>query len=260
MSDDTSEVFDVYASDLTKAMDEISTLLVDYPIVAIDTEFPGYFDNHAQLSLLTQRQFLSNHASSYAIYKLNIDSLQLIQLGISLSNSAGETPKPHSTWQFNMLFDDTTPLSSGSSMNLLREHNIDFARLKNDGIHPVALSYELQTSGLVYNRNLTYVCFHGSCDFGYLAKAVTCNDLPYTKRDFDDLLYILFPGKLYDLKHCGLWSGSLESLAVSNGVRWQGHQHQAGSDALVTLKTFHLLKDSADFLNSKNDHVIYGFN
>lgn len=259
MDEGVGEIFDVYAGDLTKAMQDISRLLIDYPIVAIDTEFPGYFDNPAQLSLLTQRQFLSNHASSYATYKLNIDSLQLIQLGISLSNNYGETPKPHSTWQFNMLFDDATPLSSDSSMSLLREHNIDFKRLKNDGIHPVAFSYEIQTSGLVYNRNLTYVCFHGSCDFGYLAKAVTCNDLPYTKHDFDDLIRILFPGKIYDLKYSGSWPGSLEALAATNGVRWQGHQHQAGSDALVTLKTFHLLKNKANFLNPKNDHVIYGF-
>lgn len=41
MSGDTSEIFDVYASDLTQAMQEISSLLADYPIVAIDTEFPG---------------------------------------------------------------------------------------------------------------------------------------------------------------------------------------------------------------------------
>lgn len=259
MGGDTSEIFDVYAGDLVQAMQEISSLLIDYPIVAIDTEFPGYFENTVQLSLLTQRQILSKHASAYAAYKINVDSLQLIQLGISLSNSAGETPKPHSTWQFNMLFDETTPLATTNSMNLLREHGIDFPRLSKDGIHPVALSYEIQTSGLIYNRNLTYVCFHGSSDFGYLTKAVTCNDLPYSKKDFDELLCILFPGKLYDLKHCGSWTGSLESLAGSYGVRWQGFQHQAGSDALVTLKTFHLLKDSVDFLNPANDHVIYGF-
>lgn len=144
-------------------------------------------------------------------------------------------------------------------MNLLREHGIDFPRLSRDGIHPVAFSYEIQISGLIYNRSLTYVCFHGSSDFGYLTKAVTCNDLPYSKKDFDELLRILFPGKLYDLKHCGSWSGSLESLAGSYGVRWQGFQHQAGSDALVTLRTFHLLKDNVDFLTPANDHVIYGF-
>lgn len=60
MSGDTSEIFDVYASDLTQAMQEISSLLADYPIVAIDTEFPGYFENTVQLSFLLSVRFFQS--------------------------------------------------------------------------------------------------------------------------------------------------------------------------------------------------------
>lgn len=227
----------VYAGDLTTAFRTISDLIERYPFVGIDTEFPGFHEDVEYLALKLNRPFLSSYATAYARFKLNIDSKHLIQLGITLSDADGVLPKPVSTWQFNFLFDEKTDLSQESSLALLREHQIDFARHKTHGIHPMAFSYELVTSGLVFNKNLTYICFHGASDFGYLVKCVTCTDLPHTLGDFRNVVENLFPN-VYDLKHCYAWPSSLAAMASESGVYREGIQHQAGSDSWVTLQVF----------------------
>lgn len=234
-------VVDVFRFNLSQACREITSLIGRYPIVAIDTEFPGYFEDLSQLVRLSNISVPPDVLASptdYQRLKINVDALSLIQLGISLSDFEGNTPQPHSTWQFNMLFDETTSIVNNDSLELLRGQGIDFSKLKRDGIHPAVLSYELQASGLLHNRSLVYLCFHGVYDFGYLVKTITMDDLPKSKREFNSLLRILFPGRLYDLKQCYSWIGSLESLADMQGVQRLGIQHQAGSDAWVTSSIF----------------------
>jgi CCR4-NOT transcription complex subunit 7/8 len=38
---------------------------------------------------------------------MNVNETNLIQVGITLADEKGKTPKPVSTWQFNMKFDKT---------------------------------------------------------------------------------------------------------------------------------------------------------
>ncbi len=42
--------------------------------------------------------------SNYKNIKMNVDNLKMIQIGITLSNEAGEFPEGISTWQFNFKF------------------------------------------------------------------------------------------------------------------------------------------------------------
>lgn len=107
-------------------------------------------------------------------------------------------PAPISSWQFNLNFDLSQELINTGALNLLRESGIDFGLLSKHGIDPIYLGERLTTSGLVYNENLTWICFHGASDMGYMYKLLTCDKMP-TRDVFRDQLKIIFP-KLLDLK------------------------------------------------------------
>lgn len=80
-----------------------------------------------------------------------------------------------------------------------------------------------------------WFCFHGNQDFGYLVKQCCFDPLPVELQDFRNLLNTLFPN-LTDLKTSLKWEFGLSTLAQYYNVNREGTEHQAGSDALLTLK------------------------
>ena len=56
----------------------LSLLVEDYPILGIDTEFPGYFEEIDQLVARSNERPLSHLISRYGKFKANIDNLKLI--------------------------------------------------------------------------------------------------------------------------------------------------------------------------------------
>jgi len=79
-----------------------------------------------------------------------------------------------------------------------------------------------------------------------------------------EYIKIFFPN-VYDLKIIvaemnDLKSGSLQKLACDLDIRRTGTQHQAGSDAMLTLLSFCKLKDLyfPDGFTSKITNKIYG--
>ena len=56
-----------------------------------DTEFAGFVVRGPQ--------------TKYELVRQNVNSLKIIQLGLTLANPQMETPTPISTWQFNFKFD-----------------------------------------------------------------------------------------------------------------------------------------------------------
>jgi CCR4-NOT transcription complex subunit 7/8 len=84
---------------------------------------------------------------------------------------------------------------------------------------------------------------HDRSDFGYLLKILTASKLPETNEGFAKLCKVFFP-VMYDLKHLMRYCpgqsfhGGLSKLSDALGVKRVGVCHQAGSDALVTLKCF----------------------
>lgn len=56
---------DVYADDLDDVMLEISKIIEDYPIVGIDTEFPGVFYDSNKISAAAEIPPLSSLAGPY---------------------------------------------------------------------------------------------------------------------------------------------------------------------------------------------------
>lgn len=77
----------------------ITELLEKYPFIAMDTEFPGVIIEDSQ------EMYRNAEQRDYIKVKLNVDMLNVIQIGITLMDENGKTPEPVCTWQFNFNFD-----------------------------------------------------------------------------------------------------------------------------------------------------------
>jgi CCR4-NOT transcription complex subunit 7/8 len=249
-----SGIIEVYEDNFLQEMKNLSLLVKEYNYIGMDTEFPGIVYS---LSSLTDDFY-------YKSLKLNVDSLKLIQVGITLSNEKGEYPKPIRTWQFNLEFDITKDKSSQSSMLLLISSGIDFKKMKKCGINQKKFVQQFQKLGLVLNPDIHWISFHGGYDFAYLLKYLIGNPLPNNEKEFTKLLGLFFPNH-YDIriliKDKSDLKGSLNKLASYLDVEREGKVHQAGSDSLVTIEVFwKLIKEGyitkEDILEDKN--ILYG--
>ena len=83
-----TEIIEVYEENFISEIKRISNLIESYPYIGIDTEFPGVV------------YALPNYTEDfyYQSIKLNVNSLKLIQLGITLSDVNGNHPKGTHTW------------------------------------------------------------------------------------------------------------------------------------------------------------------
>ena len=235
-----SYIKEVYEDNLIEEIKKISILVEedDYNFVGMDTEFPGTVFNSKNYS---KQNFY------YETLKININSLKLIQLGITLRNKKGEYPSkyPYYIWQFNFKFDIENDIFSQKSIKLLKNAGINFEKLKKNGItHKIFASY-LMTSGLVLNPEVRWICFQGSYDFGYLLRLLLNEPLPDNENEFIKLLNLYFPN-YYDIRmiakdKCCL-QGSLNKLAKRLKInRDNGDAHQAGSDSYITIGIFYKL-------------------
>ena len=255
-SNDSSVIVEVYKDNFIQEMKNLSILIKKYKYnyIGMDTEFPGTVYS---LSTLTDDFY-------YKSLKLNVDSLKLIQLGITLSNEKGEYPTPHRTWQFNFEFDYTKDKWSQSSMYLLMSSGIDFNKIKKDGINHKKFIEQMKISGLVLNPDIHWISFHGSYDFAYLLSNLIDNSLPENEKDFTQLLGLFFPNH-YDIKILvkdkNNLKGSLNKLANYLNVQREGKNHQAGSDSLVTIYSFwKLIKSGFVTKEELNEgkNILYG--
>jgi CCR4-NOT transcription complex subunit 7/8 len=91
-----SIIKEVYSENFELELKKISKIIDTYNYVALDTEFPG-FPKIGKGS--TQREIYYNSI------KANVDTLKLIQVGITLCDVNGNYPKDNASWQFNFQFD-----------------------------------------------------------------------------------------------------------------------------------------------------------
>lgn len=249
-----SGIMEVYKDNFIQEMKNLVSLLGEYNYIGMDTEFPGIVFS---IPYITDDFY-------YKTLKLNVDSLKLIQLGITLSNSKGEYPKPYHTWQFNFEFDYTKDKSSQSSMNLLISSGLNFNKMKTNGINHKIFSDYFKNSGLVLNPKNHWISFHGGYDFAYLLSNLLGNSLPKKEDDFTRLLGLYFPNH-YDIrilvKDKNNLQGGLNKLAGYLDVVREGKIHQAGSDSLVTIEVFWKLLKTG-FISKEelyeNKNILYG--
>jgi len=258
---DAPNIKDVWEDNFEQEFKAIMHLAEKYKVISMDTEFPGIVYRLNENDL---RSISNYHEIEYRTIKMNVDKLKVIQVGLSFADENGFTPPGVGTWQFNFRFDLNSELYLKESIEMLSEAGIRFDKHQTQGIDPELFSEYLIASGLVLNDDIKWITFHGGFDFAYLLRMVSGQDLPEEDIGFCNLLDIYFPS-FYDIKYMtkdieSLKNSSLSKIAGDLRVKRIGPQHQAGSDALLTLSTYFKLMST--YLKGvpelKHSNVLYG--
>jgi len=225
---------DVWAENVDAVFVAIREAIVNYPYVAMDTEFPGVVARPIG-------SFKSSSDFHYQTLRCNVDLLKIIQIGLTLCNEEGQLAPGICTFQFNFKFSLNDDMYSQDSINLLERSGLNFAEHEERGIDPIYFSELLISSGIVLCDDVKWISFHSGYDFGYLLKVLTCRALPLEEDKFFEQLKLYFP-QIYDIKHlmksCENLKGGLNKLAEDLEVERIGPEHNAGSDSLLTQATF----------------------
>ncbi|KAJ0257119.1 CCR4-associated factor 1 2 [Hirschfeldia incana] len=250
--DDPIEIRNVWNENLEHEMSLISQAINYFPYVAMDTEFPGTVCKKVTLDPNPPPR-RDEYSTCYVSLKTNVNMLNMIQLGLTLSDDQGNLPNygtnnKQCVWQFNFKeFNLRTDMYAPDSIDLLCRSGIDFDTNNRFGVESRRFADLFMGSGVVLNEEIQWVTFHCGYDFGYLLKLLTGKNLPEEQSEFLSLVKMFFP-RVYDIKHmigfCNDLFGGLSSVALSLGVERVGVSHQAGSDSLLTARVFRKMKES----------------
>ncbi|KAL8948434.1 MAG: hypothetical protein Q9222_005386 [Ikaeria aurantiellina] len=266
---------DVWRGNLAQEMQLLRSLVDKYPFISMDTEFPGIvarpmgaFTTKADYHYQTLRcnvDLLKVIQLGITLFNENGEppppQIQEVA-GLNIPAYQNNLLPCPCTWQFNFQFSTQDDMYNQDSIDFLASAGLDLDLHEKQGIDPSDFGAVLISSGLVMLDNVRWISFHSGYDFGYLVKLMLCKPLPHDETEYRRLLGIFFP-EIYDIKfmikhaqrygavndsplthtastilqNLGQKSG-LQDLADELGVKRVGTAHQAGSDSLLTGRTF----------------------
>ncbi|KAL8902559.1 MAG: hypothetical protein Q9207_004595 [Kuettlingeria erythrocarpa] len=266
---------DVWRGNLAQEMQLLRSLVDKYPYISMDTEFPGIVAR--PMGAFTTKadyhyQTLRCNVDLLKVIQLGITLFNedgeapppQVSESTGLNNpvySNNLLPCP-CTWQFNFQFSIEDDMYNQDSIDFLATAGLDLDMHEKQGIDPADFGALLISSGLVLLDDVRWISFHSGYDFGYLVKLMLCTKLPEDETEYRKLLSIFFPA-IYDIKfmikhaqrygtvndsqlsppanqilQCLGQKSGLQDLADELGVKRVGVAHQAGSDSLLTGRTF----------------------
>lgn len=270
---------EVWKNNLYSEFNSIRRLLSQYKYVSISTEFVGTLARPIG-------NFRSREDYHYQTMRANVDLLNPVQLGISLSDVYGNKPENEpSTWQFNLEFDVNKEMISGESLELLRKSGINYEMHKNIGVNKFEFAQLMIDSGLLMDENVTWITYHAAYDLGFLINILMNDIMPNNRKDFEWWIHKYMPslfdlnliykvvrgfkyppaqGKLQQQVQQPPMEFTLTNLADDVGLPRFPIFTTTGGQSLLMLLSFcqlnkisaHTFPDGTDFDNVKN--VIYG--
>lgn len=114
-------IVDVWKDNLEEEFARIRDLVELYPVISMDTEFPG--EVFKPMGPAQENYF-------YEKLRVNVDRLNLIQIGFTFSDKEGKLPEGTCTWQFNFNFNINKDAYFQDSINLLKDAGINFEKHK----------------------------------------------------------------------------------------------------------------------------------
>lgn len=238
-------VKNVWKWNLEEQMGVLRKLAEQFNYIFIDCKFPGIVARPIGT-------FKSTSEYHYQTLRSNVDILEVIQIGITITDEYGNQPPGGvATWQFNFKFDPNQDMGSHEGVELLRQSGIDFMKHEMEGIDPFSFAELLYSSGFVLNDQMNWVTFHSGYDLGYLLSILLNKEVPVEEKGFLKSLRKYFP-LIYDVKYIckhgfNLAKSNLVEVAEELNVRVPimmgiNGLNQAGLDSLLTHGIFFNLK------------------
>lgn len=230
----------VWRWNLEEQMGILRKLVERFNYIFIDCKFPGIVARPIGT-------FKSTSEYHYQTLRSNVDILEVIQIGITLTDEYGNQPPGGiATWQFNFKFDPSQDMASSEGIELLRQSGIDFMKHEMEGIDPFAFGELIFSSGFVLNDQVNWVTFHSGYDLGYLLSILLNKEVPVEERGFLKTLKKYFPN-IYDVKYIckngfNIAKSNLFEIADELNIRLpmigMNGINQAGLDSLLTNGIF----------------------
>lgn len=265
---------EVWQNNLYAEFAAIRKLISHYNYVSISTEFVGTIARPIG-------SFRSKTDYHYQTMRSNVDFLNPIQIGISLSDAEGNKPENGpSTWQFNFHFDEHKEMMSSESFELLKKSGINFQNHQVNGIDAFEFAQLMIDSGLLLESSVTWLTYHAAYDFGFLINILMNDSMPNNREDFEWWVHKFIPN-FYDLNLiCKVMQDykqqqqqqqqqrqyTLASLAEELGIpRYSMFMTTGGESLLTSLGFFQLNKLSMNKMPngtgfSSYRNLIYGIN